>query len=163
MGRGGKSLREGKLAKEYLAVAEGAPAPAAAMLTDLLYFDRARDKSYVVDRLRRGVKEARLAYETLAHAEADGRTLSLLRVKLFTGRTHQIRVQLAHRRHPLCGDARYGAKTRGELALFSHTLTLPHPKNGREWSIAALPAPVGFFSPFADFFASPAPLSDCPN
>ena len=154
-------VKSRQMVKEYLAVVEGETDTG--NMQNYLYKDARGSKAYIVDRKRNGVKEARLAYETLAHAEADGRTLSLLRVKLFTGRTHQIRVQLAHRRHPLCGDARYGAKTRGELALFSHTLTLPHPKNGREWSIAALPAPVGFFSPFADFFTSPAPLSDCPN
>ena len=108
--------------KEYLAVCEGLPAPSGE-LTDLLYHDRVKNKTYVVKRRRNGVREARLSYEVLR----GGEEASLLHVTLHTGRTHQIRVQFASRGFPLCGDRKYGAKTGGDLQLYAWRLTLPHP------------------------------------
>lgn len=114
--------------KEYLAVCETAPQENEAELTDLLFHDRAKNKTYVVKRKRSGVKEAKLSYRVETRAE-DGRTL--LRIRLYTGRTHQIRVQLASRGCPLCGDKKYGAKSGGALALCSWRLSFPHP-NGQQ-------------------------------
>lgn len=117
---GGKAA----LQKDYLAVTEGVPPQSEAELTDLLFHDRVRNKTYLVKRRRAGVKEARLAYRTLAELPG-GRCLLL--VHLFTGRTHQIRVQLASRGLPLCGDRKYGAHSGGELALFAWRLAFVHP------------------------------------
>lgn len=114
--------------KEYLAVCEVAPQENEAELTDLLFHDRFKNKTYVVRRKRAGVKEARLSYRVETRSE-DGR--ALLRIRLFTGRTHQIRVQLASRGCPLCGDKKYGAKSGGVLALCSYRLSFPHP-NGQQ-------------------------------
>ncbi len=110
--------------KEYLAVCEQTPPEDEAELADLLFHDRAKNKTYVVKRKRAGVKEAKLFYRVEARA-ADGR--ALLRIRLYTGRTHQIRVQLASRGCPLCGDKKYGAKSGGVLALCSWRLSFPHP------------------------------------
>ena len=132
--------------KTYVAVTEGRPAEPAGRLCDLLYFDRQRDKTFVVTRQRRGVHEPCLTYETLAVREPDEGCpypLALLRVRLETGRTHQIRAQLASRRLPLYGDGRYGAKTRGGLGLFAASLTFRHPRNGQEMTVLA---------PFDDIF-----------
>lgn len=117
-------LSRAALGKEYLAVSEAPLPEPEGELTDLLFHDRGKNKTYVVRRRRAGVREARLAYRTVGTAP-DGRTL--LRVRLFTGRTHQIRVQLASRGCPLCGDRKYGAKTGGQLALCAVRLTLPRP------------------------------------
>ena len=138
------------LQKVYLAVTEGIPAEEEAQLCDLLYIDRTRDKSFVVTRKRRGVHEARLTYRLLATLPAaDGQPpLSLLRVALQTGRTHQIRAQLAARRLPLYGDARYGAKTRGTLGLFAASLSFCHPQSGKEMTFTASPEA---FLPFSRF------------
>lgn len=114
--------------KEYLAVCENAPPEGEAELTDLLFHDRAKNKTYVVKRKRSGVKEAKLFYRVEARA-ADGR--ALLHIRLYTGRTHQIRVQLASRGCPLCGDKKYGAKSGGALVLCSWRLSFPHP-NGQQ-------------------------------
>ena len=113
-------MQQGDFRKEYLAVLTGVPAAPAGELTDLLFHDRTRNKTYVVDRKRAGVKEARLAYEVLGQAE----NLSLVRVRLFTGRTHQIRVQFASRKLPLLGDGKYGSRdNRCSAALWSYRLT----------------------------------------
>lgn len=112
--------------KEYLALCEGCPAPLSGELTDLLYHDRARNHTYVVRRRRGGVKEARLSY-----CVEEAGELSRVRVRLFTGRTHQIRVQFASRGWPLAGDRKYGAKAGGPLQLYACRLSFPHPDGSR--------------------------------
>ena len=125
--------------KEYLAVVPGRPAEDEAVLCDLLFHDRAKNKSYVVGRKRAGVKEAELSYRVLETAGG----YSLLSVALRTGRTHQIRVQLAARGLPLAGDVKYGSAVRDcPIALWSHTLAFRHPADGRELCFAALPEPA---------------------
>jgi len=125
-------IREGRMHKTYLAAAEGA-ADDGGELRDLLYYDRERNKSFVVKRERKGVKEAVLRYERLGVGEYNGAAVSLLRVGLITGRTHQIRVQFASRRHPLIGDRRYGSSIRADhIALCCCELNFPHPVTGKE-------------------------------
>ena len=110
--------------KEYLTVAEGSPAEKEGTMEDLLFFDRGKNKSFTVKKERRGVKKASLSYKVLA--EKDG--LSLLRVRLHTGRTHQIRVQLASRKMPIVGDRRYGSKREGKIiCLWSCYISFLHP------------------------------------
>ena len=107
--------------KEYLAVIHGVPKEKSGMLCDLLYHDKRRNKTFVVDRERKGVKKALLYYETLG---TQGDT-SLVHVRLITGRTHQIRVQFASRKMPLVGDGRYGARDNvKEMGLWSYKITL---------------------------------------
>lgn len=119
------------LKKEYLAVIHGEMSDCEGRLCDLLYHDRQKNKSFVVDRARKGVKEAILDYRVarvIEHPEYG--KLSLVRISLLTGRTHQIRVQFSSRQHPLLGDGKYGAHDACPIALFSRSLTLPHPTNG---------------------------------
>lgn len=113
--------------KEYLAVVQGCPAENTGILTDLLYHDVRRNKSYVVTRSRKGVREAKLEYTVLETITNNEGTFSLLLVRLHTGRTHQIRVQFASRRMPLYGDTRYGGIKGDTLGLWSHRFSLPHP------------------------------------
>ena len=135
-----RALASGGFEKEYLAVVHGTMEADAAELRDLLFHDRAKNKSFVVRRARAGVKEAVLDYRVLG-TSVD---CSLLAVRLHTGRSHQIRVQLASRRHPLLGDAKYGSPRRDcGIALFSRLLGFPHPKSGEAMHFAA-PAPDGF-------------------
>lgn len=122
--------------KTYWAVCEGAP-PETGELQDLLYHDRIKNKTYTVKRKRNGVKEARLSYCCLERTE--GR--SLVEVHLYTGRTHQIRVQFASRGFPLVGDKKYGAKTGAQLQLCSVCLRFPHP-DGRRLSFTLEDAPI---------------------
>ena len=113
--------------KQYLAVVHGTLAPAEGKMVDLLYHDKAKNKAFVVDGQRRGVKEARLCYQTLATADE----VSLVLVTLETGRTHQIRAQLSHAGHPLLGDGKYGSREkRCTPALWAHRLGVTHPATG---------------------------------
>ena len=129
------ALNTDAFAKEYLALCHGRLEEETATLTDLLFYDRRRGKSFVVDRPRAGVKKAVLDYTCL---RTDG-DFSLLRIALHTGRTHQIRVQLASRRHPLAGDRRYGAPKSeySSVALAAYRLTFPHPAAGESMTFTA--------------------------
>ena len=88
---------EHKTRKEYVATVHGVPKPSEGRMRDLLFFDRARGRSYPVSRMRKGVKEAELSYRLLDTENG----ISRVRVRLHTGRTHQIRVQFASRKMPL--------------------------------------------------------------
>lgn len=130
-------IQQGKMKKNYLAVVEGVPDKMSGEYTDLLYFDRRKNKSYVVRRERKGVKQARLHYEVLQTTEHEGKQISLLRIRLLTGRTHQIRVQFASRKMPLVGDRRYGSRILSEnIQLCSAKLAFVHPFTGEELSFS---------------------------
>ena len=125
------SAQKGQWQKEYLAVLTAPPAEPAGVLEDLLYFDRARDKSFVCRRPRAGVKAARLSYTLVATAVDGDAQRALVRVRLFTGRTHQIRAQFSSRALPLLGDGKYGGSdNRCKTALLSASLQFPHPETG---------------------------------
>ncbi len=112
-----------RFVKEYRAAVAGIMEKPEDTLEDLLFKDSAKNKSYVVKRMRRGVKRASLAYRVLATAEREGTPTSLLGIVLHTGRTHQIRVQLSSRRHPILGDGRYGGNVHLPMGLLSYRLS----------------------------------------
>ena len=135
-GRLTEAVREHRVTKEYLAVLRGHPAEPEATLTDFLFRDAAHNKSYVVKRMRKGVREATLDYRELSRTEA----LSLVRIRLHTGRTHQIRVQFSSRGLPLLGDIRYGSKDPGcTAALWSYHLAFTHPVTGKPVDVTCPP------------------------
>ncbi len=128
-----------RFVKEYLAVVEGRPADSG-VLEDLLYHDKNKNKTYVVKKERRGVKKAKLSYEALKSIVENGRELTLVKVRLYTGRTHQIRVQFASRGFPIVGDRRYGALAgENEIHLFSHKIEFESPFDGILHSYSANP------------------------
>ena len=138
-----QAMAEGTLQKEYLAVLERSPERAEGELSDFLFHDRTKNKTYVVSRQRKGVKEAKLAYRVLDVQNG----LCLVRIRLYTGRTHQIRVQFASRGMPLVGDGKYGSrKNAASPALWSYALTLP--MGGAIARIRALPEAAGVWAPF---------------
>ena len=127
-----KAVQEGTLVKEYVAQVHGTP-PEEGDWEDLLFKDSHKNKVFVVKRERKGVKKARLTYRRLT---TDPEALVLIR--LYTGRSHQIRVQFSSRGFPLLGDRKYGARD-GLTAprLFSCRLTFPY--GGKAHSFHALP------------------------
>lgn len=126
--------------KQYLAVIHGEPTEASATLRDLLFHDRIKNKTYAVDRMRGGVKEAILDYEVLKTANhAIYGHISLVSVRLHTGRTHQIRAQFSSRQMPLVGDRKYGAPSHADIALFCTQISFLHPKSGKEMTFSASP------------------------
>lgn len=128
-----------EMEKEYFAVVRGVPQEEAT-LEDLLFRDASKNKTYVVSRYRKGVRDASLSYRRLAVWQEGEKSLSLVRVRLHTGRTHQIRVQFASRKMPLVGDIRYGSKdVNRSPALFSCRLAFTHPATGKKMEFSALP------------------------
>jgi 23S rRNA pseudouridine1911/1915/1917 synthase len=128
-----RDIAEHRFKKEYLAVIKGTPDESGEML-DLLFKDSRKNKTYVVNRMRKGVKDAKLEYERL---ETNGQK-SLVRVLLHTGRTHQIRVQFASRKMALLGDKKYGGNSEfNNIALMSYRLTFNHPKTKQEMVFTA--------------------------
>ena len=140
--------------KEYLAVVFNKPEQSEGVYKDLLFKDSTKNKTFVVDRMRKGVKEASLEYKTLDTAQNEkGDTLSLVWVKLHTGRTHQIRVQFASRKNALYGDGKYGSKTNEKkTALWSYRLSFNHPITKRMLSFSCLPDENPPWDLFGDSF-----------
>lgn len=127
-----KAIQEGSMIKEYVALVHGTP-PEIGDWEDLLWKDNGKNKVFVVKRERKGVKKARLEFSRLSAGE-----LSLVRIRLHTGRSHQIRVQFASRGYPLVGDHKYGARDDSPAPfLFSCKLTFP--LNGNLHSYEAMP------------------------
>ena len=125
--------------KEYLAVLRGTPERDEAVLEDLLFHDSRTNKTFVVTRPRKGVREAKLSYRVLGRAGTEEAPLTLVRVRLYTGRTHQIRAQFSHRGMPLLGDIRYGSRAGHGPALFSCFLAFDHPETGDRMRFELLP------------------------
>ena len=116
-----KAIQEGTMVKEYVALVHGTP-PESGDWEDLLCKDSRQNKVFVVKRMRGGVKKARLEYQRLSSGET-----SLVRIRLHTGRSHQIRVQFASRGFPLVGDHKYGARDSSPAPmLFSCRISFPH-------------------------------------
>lgn len=134
-------IQNGAFVKRYLAAVQGIPQPQAGEMRDWLFKDSHSGKSFAVNRSRKGTKEARLAYETLE--TVDGKSLVL--VRLFTGRTHQIRVQFASRQMPLLGDGKYGSRDKNsEIALWSYSIAFFHPVTSVPMCFHSLPECGGY-------------------
>lgn len=125
-------VQNGDLIKEYVALTHGQP-PAYGDWEDLLFKDSRKNKVFVVNKQRVGVKKARLIYQILSPGAN-----TLVQIRLYTGRSHQIRVQFSSRGFPLVGDHKYGSRAvQTEPLLFSARITFPY--HGQVLSFSALP------------------------
>ena len=127
-------ITNGVFRKSYVAAAEGKTEDEEGTWEDFLFYDRKQGKSYVVQRERHGVKKAIMNYRYIGGFDTDsGKTVSFIEIELETGRTHQIRAQLASRKHPVLGDRRYGSKEDiGGIALRSYKMVFDDPYTGEE-------------------------------
>lgn len=140
-----RQIREDKFRKEYLAVVHGKPENPEGTLRDLLARDKARRMTFVAEAPGKGVQEAALSYRVLEYANG----MSLVRVRLHTGRTHQIRVQFSSRGMPLVGERKYAVwNDPCELALWSAKIGFYHPGTG-EWVEFSKEPPAVF--PWTEF------------
>ena len=127
-----KAVQEGSMVKEYVAMVHGTP-PETGDWEDFLFKDSRKNKVFAVKKERKGVKYARLEFRRLTEGEE-----SLVRIRLHTGRSHQIRVQFSSRGFPLVGDHKYGSRDeKTEPMLFSCRITFPW--KGKQMRFEALP------------------------
>ena len=132
-----EQMKTGDFEKKYSAVLVGSPKEKRATLTDYLKKNPVNNMVYVCGKTVEGAKFAELEYEVVE--EKAG--LTLAEIKLHTGRTHQIRVQMAAQSHPVYGDMRYGGENavKGNLALYATTLSFTHPVSKERYTFKVEP------------------------
>lgn len=142
----GEAFADRKTAKTYLAICRGVPKKMSGELKTLIgRHPGNRQKMAIVDR---NGKEAHTAYKIKAHKVINGIPLTLAEVRIFTGRTHQIRVHLAAEGLPIVGDTVYGNRNTvypgvTRQLLHAWQLALPHPATGEVMKFSA-PLPEDF-------------------
>lgn len=125
-----KAVQDGQMVKEYVAMVHGTP-PESGDWEDLLFKDSRKNKVFVVKRERGGVKKARLEFTRLSAGEK-----SLVRIRLHTGRSHQIRAQFSSRGYPLVGDHKYGSRDEAAAPmLFSCCIRFPWKGEERRYEV----------------------------
>lgn len=133
-----EEVRTKQFQKEYLVVVDGKFKKENGVLEDYLLKNGQKNISKVVKEGTKNSKYAKLEYETLKYNEEI--ELSLLKIKLHTGRHHQIRVQLSSRNHSIYGDQKYGSRGRGkQIALWAYKLTIIHPISKKEMTFISVP------------------------
>ena len=132
-----EQLKGGGFEKKYLAVLCGTLQKKSGTLENYLRKNSVNNMVYVCTQTEEGAKFASLDYNVLQEVG----TLSLADIKLHTGRTHQIRVQMAAMNAPVYGDMRYGGEhaVKGRLALWAYSLSFPHPVTGERLRYIAEP------------------------
>lgn len=132
-----KQIVDGEMTKTYLTTVVGTPKQRKDTLVNYLKKNSLTNTVYVATFGDHDAKRAELSYEVL---DSDER-LSLVKVQLGTGRSHQIRVQMSAINCPVCGDARYGGNiVRGQnLALWAYKLELTHPVTKERMVFVAYP------------------------
>ncbi len=138
-------VREKTIKKQYLAVVDGKFEKNTGTLEDYLYKDERNNISKVVKPEKRGAKYAKLEYQVLGYK--PDKDLSLVKINLYTGRHHQIRLQLANSGHSIFGDQKYGTRGKGkQIALWAYHLQLEHPITKEKMNFTVLPKATGTWS-----------------
>ena len=142
-----KGLQGAGFGKYYKAVLWGIPSHKSATLEDYLVKDGRTNTSRVCEPSEKDAKKAVLSYEVIATGKDNGKDISLVKVKLDTGRHHQIRVQMANMGCPIWGDTKYGVqdgtkKSNGawqKIALCAYRLEFTHPKTKKQMTFEIEP------------------------
>ena len=143
-----KQIQNGVFEKEYFAVVLGCPEESTGTYQDLLFKDSAKNKVFVVKSTRKGVKRAELEYNVCDTVNFENNKISLVKIKLKTGRSHQIRVQFSSRKMPLLGDGKYGSRIKCDIALFSSFISFLHPETNEKMCFSKLPDATFPFNKF---------------
>lgn len=144
-----KGLQGAGFGKHYKAVLWGIPNQEKATLEDYLVKDGRTNTSRVCDPSEKDAKKAVLSYEVIATGKDDGKGISLVKVKLDTGRHHQIRVQMANMGCPIWGDVKYNTmavqdRRYRQIALCAYKLEFVHPKTKKKMEFELQPEGEGF-------------------
>lgn len=137
------SIREGDFKKEYLAAVTG-KIEGFGELQNYLYKDERTNTSSVVNEDKKNAKLARLEYKVLGHTVYNDNVYTYVKIKLYTGRHHQIRVQFSNINHPLYGDVKYGG-IKGDLALVACSLKFIHPTKDEVMEFEYMPEKLGIW------------------
>lgn len=152
---------EHSIEKSYYAIVRGIP-DSKGIMTDYLIKDGRNNFSRVADENTPGAKKSVLAYETIESAKFDSRDYSLVRIKLYTGRHHQIRVQFASRGFGIYGDTKYNPEFAGArnvfLQLFAYRLSFANPAGADKITVEIKPS--GKFLEFGYFMGDESGIKD---
>lgn len=133
-----EQVRNKTFKKKYLAVVDGKFDNVEGTLENYLYKDERNNISKVVDKNKKNAKYAKLDYEVLDYDEK--RDLSLVKINLYTGRHHQIRVQFANFNHSLYGDQKYGKRGKQkQIRLWAYELEIEHPVKKEKMTFKSIP------------------------
>ncbi len=137
-----EQVRQKIFKKKYLAIVDGKMEQNNGTFEDYLLKNERKNISKVVEQKNKNAKYAKLDYEVVTYKEEIN--LSVLKIKLHTGRHHQIRVQLSSRNHSIYGDQKYGTRGRGkQIALWAYSLTIQHPITKEEMTFEDIPEKIG--------------------
>ena len=137
-----EQVRQKKFEKEYLVIVDGKLEKNIGTYEDYLLKNERNNLSKVVNEKSKNAKLAKLDYEVVKYNEEIN--LSLVKVRLHTGRHHQIRVQFASREHSVYGDQKYGTRGRGkQLCLWAYKLSFEHPISKEKMTFEDLPEKIG--------------------
>jgi len=144
-----RTLQGAGFGKYYKAVLWGIPKKSQGILEDYLVKDGRTNSSRIGKKEEKDAKKAILSYEVLATGADDGKDISLVRVKLDTGRHHQIRVQMANMGCPIWGDSKYNTaqiqdRRWRQIALCAYRLEFVHPKTKEKMLFQIEPEGEGF-------------------
>lgn len=140
-----ESIRTKDFQKTYLAIVHNENLKDEGIFEDYLYKNEALNKSMVVSKEKHGSKLSKLSYKTL---KSDN-DLSLVEIKLETGRHHQIRVQFSSRGNSLYGDQKYGkGPANTQIALWAYKIEFKHPTQDKILTFECMPNPIGIWEKF---------------
>lgn len=144
-----EQVREKQVKKNYIAVVKGKFEKSKGIMQDYLVKDSKNNKSFVTNKDNKNAKFSELEYEIIKYDERTN--MSLVKINLKTGRHHQIRVQFSSRGHSLCGDTKYGTRSRSkQLALWSYKLSFYHPTTKEKLEFEYLPETNGVWNILKD-------------
>ena len=133
-----EQVREKIFRKKYLVIVNGKFKDNKGVLEDYLLKNEKTNMSRVVTEETKSAKYAKLDNEVLKYDSELN--LSVLRINLYTGRHHQIRVQLSSRGHSIYGDQKYGGRGHGkQICLWAYELTIQHPITKEDMTFKAIP------------------------